>query len=407
MNPLLSRRRFLGLAAAAATLPTACAPGASPHFHSSTTPASSAANGRVRLRDLGIVIGEFAPGPYNAITDVPGVAVGHATVIRGHGPLVVGEGPVRAGVTAILPHTGQLWTNPVRVADHTLNGNGEFTGLGPLRRTGLLGAPILLTDTTSVGRVHDGAVAWMLARDADALHGVVAFEPVVGETWGGTLNDSEGRHLGAEQTAAALNAATDGTVAEGNVGGGTPMRAFEFKAGIGTASRRVTAGDVERPVEFTLGVLVQSNFGSRELLRVNGVPVGAQIPELQIEKIEERATSNSALVVIATDAPLIPVQLEDLCKRCWLGLARTGGISTPGSGDLAIAFSTPGLGPERAERRLNSMSALIQATVESTEEAILNSLTMAQTMTGRDDNRIHALPLDRLQQIVRRHGMLQ
>lgn len=401
----LSRRQFLGLSLTAAALPAiACAP--------ATSSRSSGAGARARLRDLGIIIGDLPTGPFNAITDVPGVRVGHTTLIRGHGPLVIGQGPVRTGVTAILPRSDLPWKRPVYAADLTINGNGEFTGLGPVRRTGLLGGPILLTDTGSVGRVHDGAVQWALARDEGVFDGPVRPDPVVGETWADFLNDTMGRHVTGVEVARALTSADIGPVAEGCVGGGTGMRAFQFKAGIGTASRLVPAGSRDADGAWRIGVLVQANFGGRHQLLVKGAPVGREIVDLMPERGSPREAPDgkSLLIVIATDAPLMPVQLQRLCRRAVLGMARTGAVSTHGSGDLAIAFSTGNeAGPAAAESlqvlHASRMSWMHRGVVEATEEAILNSLTAATTMTGRDGNTIHALPLDRLLDVMHHHRL--
>lgn len=356
---------------------------------------------RVRLRELGIIIGDLQPGAYNAITDVPGVQVGHVTLISGAGPLVVGEGPVRTGVTAILPHGGELSRAPVFAADFTLNGNGELTGMGAVRRAGLLGAPVLFTNTSSVGAVYDGAMGWMLQRNPDLFKGGLHPEPVVGETWAARLHDTTGRHVKPEHAVEAIAAATGGPVAEGCVGGGTGMRAYSFKAGIGTASRQVPCGDRV----YTVGALVQANFGRRPQLRVDGVPVGREITEL----MPESGKTKSMLAAIATDAPLIPLQLQRVCKRVGLGMARTGAISTHGSGDLVLAFANGNRRENGATEMLSGrwLSALYQGVVEATEEAILNSLTMADTMVGRDGNTIHALPLDRLVEVMRAHGRLK
>ena len=407
----LSRRRFLGLGLgtlALSSVSSSCLSAVSPQAASGTEQLP-----RQRLRALGISIGELPTGSFNAMTDVAGVHVGHATRIHGEGPLVVGQGPVRSGVTAILPRSAENWRQPVWAADWILNGNGELTGTGPVRRSGKLAAPILLTDTGSVGSVYDGALAWMLDQDPTCLDTLPISTPVVGETWANTLHDTGGRHIGTAEVAQAITSATSGVVPEGCVGGGTGMRAFRFKAGIGTASRRV---DVESSA-YHVGVLVQANFGGRAHLRVDGVPVGKQITDLTprygAEPVPDSATvpppGNSLLVVIATDAPLLPNQLQRLCKRAALGAARTGAIATHGSGDLLLAFSTaPIVDAGRATRALHfgHLSGLYQGVVESTQEAILNSLTMATTMTGRDDNTIYALPLDRLVQIMRDHGRL-
>ena len=357
------------------------------------------------MRELGIVIGGLDTGEHNAITDVAGVAVGHTTLIEGEGPLVVGKGPVRTGVTAVLPHDGDLGKESVFAADFVLNGNGEMTGMGAVRRTGLLGAPILTTNTSSVGAVYDAAMGYMLERHAGLFEGPVQPEPVVGETWANFLNDTAGRHVQREHVVSALDGARGGVVEEGCVGGGTGMRAYKFKAGIGTASRRVPC---EKQV-YTVGGLVQANHGRRSQLMVDGVPVGKEIPDLVPESGQK---TKSLLVVIATDAPLVPIQLERLCKRAALGMARTGGISTHGSGDLLIAFSTAQRFAQapvgQVEVLANSqITRIYQGVVEATEEAILNSLTMAYTMVGRDGNTIYALPLDRLVQIMRTYGRLK
>lgn len=392
----MDRRTFIGLGLGA--LVPWCAP--------SWTSATSLEN-RARARSLGIVIGSMQPGPFNAITDVPGVRVGHVTLVRGDGPLVVGEGPVRTGVTAILPHGGTLSREACYAADFTLNGNGELTGVGFVRQRGLLAAPILFTNTSSVGNVYDGALRWMMDRDPGLFDRGDRIEPIVGETWGDFLNDTAGRHVRPEHAYEAIEAAQSGPVAEGCVGGGTAMRAFDFKAGIGTASRIVPCADAR----YTAGVIVQSNFGRRDQLRVDGVPVGREILDRMPERGGPRK-NKSMLVVVATNAPLIPVQLQRLCKRVSMGLARTGAISSHGSGDLFIAFSTGKrvvLDQPVDAYALNNrwISHLHQAVIEATEEAILNSLTMAHSMTGRDGNTYHALPLDRLVQIMRAHGRIE
>jgi len=395
----IDRRRFLKMGLGLAALPLA---GCGLRTLLPAPPGK-----RARLRELGIVIGALDPGRHNAITDVEGVAVGHVTLIAGNGSLVVGQGPVRTGVTAVLPHGGDITREQVFAADFDLNGNGEMTGVGFIRRTGRLGAPVLLTNTSSVGAVYDGTMRYMLAMNPDLFARKPHPEPVVGETWADFLNDTAGRHVRPGHAVQALSQARGGPVAEGCVGGGTGMRAFRFKAGIGTASRRVPCGDRS----YTVGALVQANFGSRHQLRVDGVPVGRQIPGLMPERGGEDG-NNSLLVVIATDAPLVPVQLRRLGKRASLGMARTGGISTHGSGDLMVAFSTArrisGTAVEKVVMLADRfISRVFQGAVEATEEAILNSLTAACTMTGRDGNTIHALPLDRLVAIMRQHRRLK
>ena len=317
---------------------------------------------------------------------------------------------MRTGVTAVLPHGGDLCAEPVLGADLTLNGNGELTGLGPLRRTGRLGAPILLTDTGNVGTVYDGAMEYMLAAYAGMGKGGFWPEPVVGETWGDFLHDTAGRHIRPEHVAGALRSAGSGPVPEGSVGGGTAMRAFRFKAGIGTASRLVERG----AHTFTVGVLVQANFGRRAGLLVKGVPVGSHLDDLLPQRGAAAAPvpeGNSLLAVAATDAPLLPIQLRRVCKRMALGMARTGGTSTHGSGDLFVAFSTHNRVPCAGAGILqilpsSHITSVFEAVVEATEEAILNSLTAASTMVGRDGNIVHALPLDRLVSLMRQYGRL-
>ena len=401
----MGRRQFLGVGLGLAALPVlGCGSLLSPALREA---AGGKTAPRARLRDLGIRIGSLTPGPHNAITDVPGVVVGHTTLIRGDGPLKVGVGPVRTGVTAVLAHQGDLTREPVFAADLTLNGNGEFTGLGPLRRTGRLGAPILLTDTESIGPVYDGAMGYLLELNPNLFSGPFRPEPVVGETSAGFLHDAGGRHVLPEHAVDAIRNARPGPVAEGNVGGGTGMRAYRFKAGIGTASR---AADVSG-VMYTTGVLVQANHGGRSHFTVQGVPVGTEIPDLLIEK-GGGGNGKSLLAVIATDAPLLPVQLQALCKRATMGMARTGSISTRSSGDLMVAFSTAHRLPPTTSRHdidavQSGFDEIYQSVVEATEEAILNALTAASTMVGRDGNRIHALPLDRFVTVMRRYGRLK
>ncbi len=419
----MKRRHFLRTSLAAASAPIL---GGMPFAAGQVLAATAGAGERPRLRDLGIAIGSLPTARYNAITDVPGVRVGHATIIRGDGPLVAGKGPVRTGVTVILPRAGDISSHPVRAADWTLNGNGELTGLGPVRRQGLLGSPIWFTDTGCVGTVYDAAMGHLLEGNPRLFDRAFRPEPVVGETWAGFLNDTAGRHVGATEVREALAAAEsdgNGVVAEGSVGGGTGMRAYQFKAGIGTASRVITVaqddGDETEAVsevqarQYTLGVLVQANHGRRHQLTVQGVPVGTQIQDLLPISGKSAASGNSLLVAIATDAPLLPIQLQRLCKRAALGMARTGGISTHGSGDLSIAFSTAATGnvAEQITRgeilHFSRITQLHQAVVEATEEAILNALTAAETMAGIDGNRIFALPLKRFVDVMRQYGRLK
>ena len=386
----------------------------------------------MRARDLGLRIGLLAPGEQDAITDVPGVLVGHTTLIAGEGPLVVGTGPVRTGVTIVVPHEDHVWTEPVFAGCPRLNGHGELPGLEGVRDSGMLGGVIGITNTHSVGVVRDALVAH--AARENRGQGVFWSLPVVGETYDGALNDIDGFHVRAEHVDAALSRAAGGPVAEGNVGGGTGMILHEFKGGVGTASRRV--GDADGG--WTVGALVQANYGSRALLRVDGVPVGAEIPVSevpsawdQMETLDAAGGSDAApgmagrqgpgggsiIVILATDAPLLPHQCERLAQRAGLGLARMGSIASHGSGDIFIAFATGnrGLGAtgtERDARRTvearmvvdKGMSPLFQAAVEAVEAAVVNALLAAQTLTGRDGITAHAIDHGRLVDVMARYG---
>ena len=356
-----------------------------------------------RARDLGVPF-DGTPGELNAITDVPGVEVGQTTLIEGEGKLVVGKGPVRTGVTAILP-LGKTGANtPVPAAMFSFNGNGEMTGSEWVEESGFLEGPVLLTNTHSVGVVRDAVIAWGQKRYPDTEYYSL---PVVAETWDGELNDINGFHVKKEDVFAALDNATGGPVVEGNVGGGTGNRAFEFKAGIGTASRLVSLHDDQ----FCVGVLVQANFASRENLIIAGVPVGKEITDLMPEIHRDPEREGSILVVVATNAPLLPTQLKRLAKRAALGIGRTGGISTDSSGDLFIAFSTAVPKQEGGRQQWSTIknpdvSPLLAAVVQATEEAIINSLAAAKTMHGINDNVIYALPHDRLREVLRKYNRL-
>jgi D-aminopeptidase len=376
----------------------------------------------VRARDLGIVIGRGRPGANNAITDVAGVRVGHATIIRGDGPLVVGEGPIRTGVTVVIPHNGNVLTEPVYAGSHRLNGNGELTGLEWIREAGLLTGPIGITNTHSVGVVHDGIIRHAVRRLAFGSSFWAL--PVAGETWDGLLNDIDGFHVTMDHVDEAIDAATDGPVAEGNVGGGTGMVCHEFKGGIGTASRVVD----EAAGGWTVGVLVQANYGRRDWLRVDGVPVGEAIPASEVPTpygpkdddvppTNQPAGSGSIIVVVATDAPLLPHQCERLAQRAGLGIARTGGTGSHSSGDLFICFATgnrtlphttfesdPRLTVDVRSVNDHVIGGLFDGVIEATEEAILNAMIAADTMTGRDGVTAHRLPHDRLVAVMAAHG---
>ena len=357
---------------------------------------------RPRARDLGVPF-DGTPGPLNAITDIPGLEVGHATIITdGTG----GGQKARTGVTAILPRGPKH--DPVFAGWHSLNGNGEMTGTTWIEESGFLAGPVLLTNTHSVGLVRDAAIAWLLERglhEASAT-GLRWFLPVVAETYDGWLNEIDAFHVRPEHVFAALDAAASGPAAEGNVGGGTGTICYRFKGGIGTSSRRIA----EEGGSWIVGVLVQANFGRRRDLVIAGVPVGRQIPDLLPEGMPRSAGgAGSVIAVVATDAPLLPHQLKRLARRVPLGLARTGSFSANGSGDIFLAFSTANAGAalggdiKSLQMLPNArMDPLFEATVQATEEAVVNALVAAETMTGRNGLRVHALPHDRLRSLMSR-----
>jgi L-aminopeptidase/D-esterase-like protein len=376
--------------------------------------AQNGAAAPVRARDLGVPF-DGAPGPSNAITDVAGVTVGVTTLVRGEGALKVGEGPVRTGVTVILPRGAG--NDPVYAGWFSLNGNGEMTGTTWVEESGLLDGPVALTNTHSVGTVRDAVIAWGLK------HGIGHQEwslPVVAETWDGWLNDINGFHVKPEDVYAALDSAKNGPVPEGNTGGGTGMVCYGFKGGTGTASR-VLAKDQGG---YTVGVLVQCNCGRRPQLMIAGVPVGKEIPgSAPYARTEAPSTKEappesetagdlgSIIIVIATDAPLLPHQLKRLARRASLGLARTGSTSGNGSGDIFLAFSTGNAhvdaspGPNTVQTVSNArISPLFTATVEATEEAIVNAMVGAKTMTGIDGHTVIALPHDQLRQVLKKYN---
>jgi D-aminopeptidase len=373
----------------------------------SDAPSAEPAAGRQRIRDLEVAIGSLSPGPLNAITDVEGVRVGHVTLNRGEGKLRPGEGPVRTGVTAILPHGGDLWREKVPAATWVLNGTGEMTGNLWIQTQGALEVPILLTNTMNVGRVMDGVVAYMLKHYPDIGIGDEVVAPTVAECDDSTLNDARGIHVSIEDTVRAIESAKGGPVEEGAVGAGTGMQAFDFKGGIGTSSRVLPAEDGG----YTVGALVNANMDERKNLLVDGVPVGRQITDLMPDMGQE----GSIVVVIATDAPLDHLKLERLASKAAIGLARTGARSHHSSGDLFIAFSTANRVPHSPEERTYTLRVvadahldpIFEAAQEATEEAILNALTMATTTVGRDGNTAHALPLDRLVTILKKYGRLE
>lgn len=386
----------------------------------------ASAQGKPRARDLGIPIGGTA-GPLDAITDVTGVEVGQTTIIRGEGRLMAGRGPVRTGVTAVLPR-GRASAEPVFAGWSTLNGNGEMTGTTWLEESGMLWGPVMITNTLSVGLVRDAVITWAVQHHFDTFDWAL---PVVAETWDEPLNDITGMHVAREDVFRALDGARDGLPAEGNVGGGTGMICHEFKGGIGTASRRLP-----RPAGgYTVGVLVQCNYGSRRRLSVAGVPVGQEITDLmpcvsisdpatpwlrQAPRCGEARTGSlvrpegrngSIIVVIATDAPLVSHQLKRVAKRAALGIGRMGGLGEDASGDIFVAFSTapvhaPG---DSAVAHVSMLTReridpVFEATVQATEEAILNAMLAAETMTGADGFRVYTLPRDRLMAAMRKYG---
>ncbi len=354
---------------------------------------------RMRLRDLGIIIGQLPTGTYNAITDVPGILVGQSTIIFDE-PRVA-----RTGVTMIVPRDGAIWQDSAFAGYFSFNGCGEMTGLPWLEESGLLQSPIGITNTNAVGIVRDTLVATE-AEEWDS-NGAL---PVVAETWDGWLNDINAFHVKQEHVRAALAAARGGTVAEGNVGGGTGMICHEFKGGIGTASRRVSC----LSGEYTVGALVQANYGDRHELRVDGVPVGRELGYEQIPSPKlETPTGGSIIVVVATDAPLLPVQCKRLARRATTGLARVGGIGHNGSGDIFLAFATGNHLSTTASKPYDiqmlphpQMDPLFAAVAECVEESILNALTSAETLTGFKGRTAQELPLEELQRVMKKYGRL-
>jgi D-aminopeptidase len=378
------------------------------HMLPQTTSAQSSS--KPRARDLGIPV-EGTPGPLNAITDGEGVLVGHTTLISGNGALKVGAGPVRTGVTAILPRGRQSTDDPAFAGWFSLNGNGEMTGTTWVEESGFLEGPVMITNTHSVGVVRDAVISWRVKQGGADQSGYWWSLPVVAETYDGYLNDINGFHVKEGHVFTALSTAATGRVAEGNVGGGTGMICYEFKGGIGTASRKL----VERDGGYTVGVLVQCNCGRRNQLRISGVPVGQEIKEDTVANYygEKVGDTGSIIIVVATDAPLLPHQMKRLARRAALGLARTGSVSGNGSGDIFIAFSTANTGASTPNGLVqlsmlpnDRMDALFEATVQATEEAIINALVAAETMTGIDNHKVIALPHDRLREVMKKYNRL-
>ncbi len=367
---------------------------------------------RARIRDLGVQIGIFSPGEHNAITDVPGVEVGHVNVVRGDPPGEPGKGPARTGVTAIWPHRDGIFHRPVAAGTSVLNGTGEITTMTEINELGLLASPIMLTNSMQIGAVYDATVRYFLDRDPSIGRTKQVFMPAVGECDDSFLNDSRGMHVQAGDVWLALDRAVGGRVPEGCVGSGVGMTCFGFKGGIGTSSRLVDVADGT----CTVGVLVMSNFGRRHRLTVAGERVGTQItddlPVIAEEiPVDSRHGEGSAIVVVATDAPLTSHHLARLAKRATFGLIRTGSTGSNGSGEIALAFSTAcsfGPGERHQIEMIDTFGTdpLFEATVDAAEEAVLNSMTMATTTTGRSGNMVHAIPLQRLKTILEKTGKL-
>jgi D-aminopeptidase len=371
---------------------------------------SQDAERKPRARDLGVPF-DGTPGPLNAVTDVSGVTVGYTTLISGEGKLQVGSGPVRTGVTAVLPRGKLSLDDSVFAGWWSLNGHGEMTGTTFVEESGFLEGPIMITTTHSVGTVHDAVIQWRFNHGPPDPAGYWWSLPVVGETWDGWLNDVNGFHIKPEHVFHALDSARSGAVAEGNVGSGTGMICNEFKGGIGTSSRRL---DVNLG-GYTVGVLVQCNFGLRPNLRIAGAPVGKEIPEDRVFASTPFADLDrgSIIVIVATDAPLLPYQLKRLARRVSLGLGRDGSISGNGSGDIFIAFSTANSGAGAPDRVVDlkmlpndKLDPIFAATVQATEESVINAMVAAETMTGRDNHRVIALPHDKLRTALKKYNRL-
>jgi D-aminopeptidase len=367
---------------------------------------SSAQQTKPRARDLGIPF-DGTPGTYNAITDVAGVEVGYKTLIEGNGKLILGKGPVRTGVTAVFPK-GKNSLDRVFAAWFTLNGNGEMTGTTWVDESGCLGSPVFITNTHSVGVVRDAAIEWYSKKfNSNDYSGDISL-PVVAETWDGFLNDINGFHVKKEHVFEAIESAKGGMIQEGNVGGGTGMVAHQFKGGTGTSSRKV----IFPKKEFTVGVLVQANYGSRSQLTIAGVPVGKEIADLKPLRPESK--DGSIIVVVATDAPLLPHQLKRLVKRVSLGIAVMGGRGNNSSGDIFIAFSTanPEAGKTNDLAKLEMLpneliDSFFAATASATEEAIVNAMIAAETMEGIGGNKVYAIPHDRLIGVLKKYNRIK
>jgi len=363
-----------------------------------------------RARDLGVPF-DGTPGKFNAITDVNGVLVGHTTLISGEGKLQIGKGPIRTGVTAVLPRGKDSMNDPVFAGWFSQNGNGEMTGTTWVDESGFLEGPVMITNTHSVGVVRDAVIQWRVAHGQPDPTGYWWSLPVVAETWDGWLNDINGFHVKPEHTFNAIDTAHDGYVEEGGVGGGTGMICNEFKGGIGTSSRRLDT----KAGGYTVGVLVQCNYGRRPNLRIAGVPVGTEIsePAPYAAAPFDEAERGSIIVVVATDAPLLSQQLKRLARRVSLGLGRDGSISGNGSGDIFIAFSTANPHADSGKTVVDvkmvsndSLDPIFAATVQATEEAIVNAMVAAETMTGIENHKAIALPHDKLRAVLKKYNRL-
>ena len=363
-----------------------------------------------RARDLGVPF-DGAPGPLNAITDVSGVAVGFTTLISGEGKLQVGKGPVRTGVTAILPRGKDSMNNPVFAGWWSLNGNGEMTGTTWVEESGFLEGPVMITNTHSVGVVRDAVIQWRVNHGQPDPTGYWWSLPVVAETWDGWLNDINGFHVKPEDAFHAMDTAASGPITEGNVGGGTGMICNGYKGGTGTSSRKLT----EKDGAYTVGVLVQCNYGSRQNLRIAGIPVGREIPASDASAFlpSDIADRGSIIVVVATDAPLVSHQLKRLARRVSLGLGRNGSISGNGSGDIFIAFSTANSGADAADHVVDlkmvpneKLDPVFAATTQAVEEAVINAMVAAESMTGIENHQVTAIPHDQLRAILKKYNRL-
>jgi D-aminopeptidase len=367
--------------------------------------------GKERARDLGIPF-DGLPGPLNAITDVSGVTVGHTTLISGEGKLQIGKGPVRTGVTAVLPRGKDSMNEPVFAGWWSLNGNGEMTGTTWVEESGFLEGPVMITNTHSVGVVRDAVIQWRVQHGQPDPAGYWWSLPVVAETWDGWLNDINGFHVKPEHAFHAIDSATPGQVQEGAVGGGTGMVCNGYKGGIGTSSRKLS----EKDGGYTVGVLVQCNYGSRQNLRIAGIPVGREIPAEEPYAFvpSDVADRGSIIVVIATDAPLVSHQLKRLARRVSLGLGRNGSISGNGSGDIFIAFSVANCGAAATDHVVDlkmlpndKLDPVFAATVQAIEEAIINAMVAAETMTGIENHKVVALPHEQLRAVLKKYNRLQ